>query len=255
MEKKIQGISPEFIRVSCNSFVSLRDSQGRYALMINKGRLYRGADIVLTPIGGGVELTQEGRASLQTALRLREPVMLEHNNDARFLMEDTALNEEAVLSWFNRGVGIEQSPRREVREELVDEFGILTPDDVKTIVISEDKRTHSHRDATSRRGWNTGTMLIAAEVHDAHITDPRVERKLHDASQMVNAQQLYTLLEEYRGQKSVNQQTLTEVSELIEHNRIPPLIYWATQEEIHALRTTNGIRIGRVCKALLDPTT
>lgn len=242
--------SESLIRVSCSGLLSLQDNEGRYALLINKGRLFRGADIVLTPIGGGIELTNQGIGRLPAILQSPTPIHLEIGNDARFLMVDSARNEQAVLTWFKNTKKQEICPHRETYEELADEYKLLSPEDVRKIHIGPRRAIYSYRDNTPRQGWKDGPTLIIAEIFDGSITDSEVNRILHDSSTSLNSTVLWNLFDEYK-RKKIDPMTFTTVQQLIENQEIPYLIYWATPEEISNLRTTDGIRIGIVAQTII----
>lgn len=114
----------EWIRVSCAALCRI-EHVGRFLLMLNRNRRAKGV-YVLSPIGG--------------ALRLYDPRPLvefgaipedANSADLRLTLRTSLLPD--FRDWFSRGEGREQSPFRELREELVTESGLLPdlkPEDV-----------------------------------------------------------------------------------------------------------------------------
>lgn len=112
----------EHIRISASTLSNIRDPEGRHALLLNKGAQARG-ELILSPLGGAVEATPLGRATLKDMLDLQEEDF-EKGNDIRLKNVPTgSLN--AFVEWFVARTDRELTPLRELSEELIDEAKIL----------------------------------------------------------------------------------------------------------------------------------
>lgn len=111
-------------------FARIGDSQGRHALIVNKGRLTRGKGRILSPIGGSFEYRPLGRTHL-TALGARDfegDLQNPTTSDLCFRAPDNRV--EDVVTWFGQRNDRERelTVHREMVEELTIETNILTPD-------------------------------------------------------------------------------------------------------------------------------
>lgn len=112
------------IRVSCASLCRI-EHEGWFLLLLNADRRRNGL-YILAPIGGALTITAYDRLASFAAI-LETP----ENGDLRLSLPRARL--PLFREWFYSGQGRERSPFRELREELVDETGLLpalAPDDV-----------------------------------------------------------------------------------------------------------------------------
>ncbi|MDD5626853.1 MAG: hypothetical protein PHW01_02525 [Patescibacteria group bacterium] len=214
-QEKRRGIEvlnlPE-VRVSSASFARIRDSQGRYALLVNKNRAKKG-DILLTPIGGAIETTEEGLQTLQQLLEI-EKIAFEKGNDLRFRMPGKKANE--FRAWFLQRQQRETNPIREVVEELVDEAELLKREDLGELqcgLVGFD----AELEETTRIGQEGQMTLRLLEIFEAGLK-AEIITKLEELSNQPNA-----------------------------------VIYFVTAEEIQAGQTNDGIKISKSSNSLLNP--
>ncbi len=104
------------IRISCACLCRI-EHDGRYFLLLNASRRSRGI-YVLAPVGGALSLYDLARLEEFDAT-FDDP----STRDLRLTMPVAAL--PAFRQWFYSGEGREQSPFRELQEELVEEAGLL----------------------------------------------------------------------------------------------------------------------------------
>jgi SMODS-associated NUDIX domain len=90
----------------------------RYLLGYNKARLQHGKR-VLSPIGGAIEVDSAGRESLEKLGAIFENPS---SDDLRLIIAETSLT--TFDEWFRSGAHRERTPLRELREELIDEYGL-----------------------------------------------------------------------------------------------------------------------------------
>src|SRR5690606_26689416 len=115
---------PDRIRVSCASLCRI-EHEGWFLLLLNADRRRREI-YSLSPIGGALTITSYDRLASFAAI-LETP----QNDDLRLRLPRAKL--PLFREWFYSGQGRERSPFRELREELVNEAGLLrtlAPDDV-----------------------------------------------------------------------------------------------------------------------------
>lgn len=200
------------VRISSASFTRIRDEDGRFALLINKNRANKG-DIILTPIGGGIEATDEGLNELKRVLEI-DDTTFEKGRDLRFSMAGVKANQ--YRDWFLKRQGREINPLREISEELIDEEGLLASEDLSGIefsLVGYDKEL----EVTTRTGQEGKKTLRLLEIFEAKIKAEAFEKLKHLSTQS------------------------------------NPVIYFVTADEIQRGQTINGIKIGTVAKALLKP--
>ena len=106
------SVSLENIRISCAALCRI-EIDSKFLLEINKNR----GDI-LTPIGGALEFHEESRPFLQTLGGEFQKGM-----DLRLMLPSDHLHR--FREWFIRKEGRETDPLRELREELIEEHGVL----------------------------------------------------------------------------------------------------------------------------------
>jgi hypothetical protein len=204
-------MTQRMIRISCPNFVVLTeevDGVKRYALLINKNQLDRHEKRVLTPIGGGIAATSIGLEYLRSI----GAVHFEKGDDLRFQLPVSSV--EQFMKWFTKRVDRECSPIRELEEELVDETGILTMDDLIGMKIR-----------FSGYGVNRGLSTHYSE------TNPIETLRLAE---------LFTV-------------KLSKAAMVKLEASAQEWVYFASREEIQAGVTQDGVEIADVCKTILTP--
>lgn len=150
------------MRISMTGFARVRDSQGRLALLVNKGRLARNQGRILSPIGGAFEYQPAGRRVLEQlgATDFEGDASSPIVPDLRFRVPDNKVRD--VITWFERRRQRELSVRRELTEELTRETGILTPATLR--IISETYAGFFRFDAETRRDVPEKTTVYLMEI-------------------------------------------------------------------------------------------
>lgn len=200
------------VRVSSASLVQITDKDGSFALLRNRNRASKG-ELVLTPIGGGIEATPQGIEELKQLLGIGEQAF-ESKPDLRFMMPGSKAN--LYREWFLSRTNRETNPARELNEELVDEEKLLEWADFKGSMCWP--AGYSVELAkTSKTGQEGKMTLRLIEVFVERLPSD-VIGKLVAASKKADSH-----------------------------------IYFASSEEIASGRTHGGIEIGAISKALLEP--
>ncbi len=200
------------VRVSSASFTLIQDSAGKYALLINKNRAKKG-ELLLTPIGGAIEGTEEGLQELQNILGI-DPSAFEKGNDLRFKMPGARANE--YREWFLNGKGRETDPSREVVEELVEESGLLTTEELESLRCNH-AGYNTELEETTRTGQEGQVTLRLLEIFRAELS-PEIIGKLQELATKPDS-----------------------------------LVHFVSDEEIIAGQSAEGVKIGAVSKNLLNP--
>ncbi len=122
-------MSDQKMRFSCSNLarIDLDDNESSIVLLENAARR-RSGKRVFTPPGGVVAATPEGVEYLVKKLGAHfKKVNQDGSADLRFHMSTTYLGdfEELFFSYDERREGLEEGTYRELREEFVDEEGIL----------------------------------------------------------------------------------------------------------------------------------
>lgn len=165
--------SAERQRVSCAALCIINDAQGRYLLGINRARLAHGKRIY-TPIGGALTYRD-------TALLTRFSAIPENPAGRDLRLSIPAGCMDAFRAWFRGGSGRETTPLRELREELVQEFGIidaLTPRDVMLQFV----HTHESQSLSDRHGAQTVATHYFQDIFCVRFRQPSVRRRLEAAA-------------------------------------------------------------------------
>jgi len=89
------------------------------------------------PIGGALGYMGDTRSILESLGASKFEGDEKGEKDLRFALPTEKLEE--FESWFNRSVGREIDPMRELREELVEETGIFTPEEFDHLLFSPEK--------------------------------------------------------------------------------------------------------------------
>lgn len=138
-------------------------------MLLNEERRKQGI-YVATPISGGLKY-KDGFILTQIGARLEDSSSV----DLRFFVERGKLGK--FRNWFTKRVGRETDPFREVREELVDETGLLNdlqPEDLKTrfIGLTEDERV------TQRAGVAGSLSHYFLEIFETEILNDKIYDEL-----------------------------------------------------------------------------
>lgn len=213
------------LRVSCASFARVQDKQGRYLLLANKNRRKQGK-LILTPMGGAIEMTSAGRDTIKQELLISD-TSFEKGNDLRFTMDGK--NANALRLWFLTRTGRETDPRRELREELVDELRIKQGEQ-EAAVLTPNDLPDMWQIPTSFAGYQTEVARTMRQNQEGALTLRLLE--IHDV----------TLPESVLTKLKTAEQVQPEVS-----------LRFVTAEEIAEAQTMDGIAIGSVAKTLLNP--
>lgn len=200
------------VRISSASFARICDERGRFLLLVNKSRAKKG-EIVLTPIGGALEADEEGLRKLQEDMGV-DPKSFEKGSDLRFKIEGKKANQ--YRKWFLSRTNREIDPGRELKEELIDEEGLLIQDDVQGVGYQL-AGYETELQQTTRPGQEGQTTLRLLEIYDTRL-QTEIMVKLQDLSRISESK-----------------------------------IFFVTEEEIKNGRTENGIEIATVSITLLDP--
>ncbi|HSW78024.1 MAG TPA: hypothetical protein VLG36_04460 [Candidatus Chromulinivoraceae bacterium] len=162
------------MRISCTGFARLQDPSGRFALLVNAGRLKRGHGRLLSPIGGAFDAQPDEIEHISRTLGAYD---FEQGSDLRFRVDDARV--EDVVEWFGRREQRETTVLRELTEELVDETRILQARDLHT--VREAFRRFVRYDSVTIRDVPEKRTAYLIETFDVRI--PRgAMRKLLSAS-------------------------------------------------------------------------
>ncbi len=156
-------------RVSCAALCRINDPDGRYLLGLNKNRLAQGREIYM-PLGGALEFYAPDLLA-----RFDATPEAPGSQDLRLFMPPAQI--PAFRDWFLTRQQRETSPLRELTEELVDEFAVLSalaPSDISARYL----RTYEG-EATSGRSVSYGAWTrYLHEVFDITVVSPAVLRAL-----------------------------------------------------------------------------
>jgi hypothetical protein len=157
------------VRVSCAGLCRIRDDDGRYLLALNQNRLTRGVQ-VYTPLGGGLEYHAPDLLARFDA----EPENPD-GHELRLYLPSARFPE--FRAWFLRRVERETDPFRELREELVEELGVIDTLRRSDVVFESVRMLDAERvtDRTGAEGLPTRYLL---EVFDVRLKSPGVRAAL-----------------------------------------------------------------------------
>mmetsp|Transcript_36213 Transcript_36213/g.94192 ORF Transcript_36213/g.94192 Transcript_36213/m.94192 type:complete len:239 (-) Transcript_36213:1121-1837(-) len=207
-------------RVAAAGLVRFFDGEGRLFLLRNIAYAKKGTT-VYSPLGGGIQLTTDGIDRFQNEFKAKE---FQSGNDLRVRVDSAQI--PAIAEWFQLRAERGVDPWREIVEELVEEEGVLTEEEVMEGVKNVQFRGYRWNAFISDRpGVEGQPSLRLLEVFSAEITPTMLSRL----------------------------QQLTKPS--TEVRRTPfddPLVYFATKEEVEKCETTSGFGINKVTKQLLD---
>jgi hypothetical protein len=137
----------------------------KYLLILNKNRLGKGY-MVYTPVGGSIKTDSYGKKYLEEELKAN----FEDNNDIRLSLPRDNVNR--FEEWFNKRVNRETNPFRELKEELVDESGLLkslSKEDVRFKYLG----TYNMIERTDRAGQEGKHTKRYFEVYDTFFSDDK----------------------------------------------------------------------------------
>jgi hypothetical protein len=198
-ETRLRIISIPELRISVAALAFITDGQAKYALTVNANALKKGRT-VLTPIGGAIKLTEEGKEQLEKS---GIPVWaFEKENDMRFTTKGE--NSQDVIDWVlscrDPELGLRESDPlgREFEEELLKELGLLPPEDLRRITFEKDPiGYYTAAERTQRAGQEGAPTLRIAEVYEVSMP-PEVLNKLIEASEKTGAKIKFVTIEEIK---------------------------------------------------------
>ena len=162
------------IRISCGALCRIPHPTENWLLLgINRSLLSKGQR-VLKPIGGALTFDP---AALPSALTptLENP----QKTELRLSLPQTQV--EAFAAWFASRTGRETDPFRELREELVDEYGVLPQLNRSDVQMSYQRTVRTQR--FSDRAGATGLLTHSfQEIFDVRFIHPSLEQFLVDAT-------------------------------------------------------------------------
>ncbi len=214
-DKTAHDTERHIVRISVTGFARIRDDQGRYAVLVNKGRLTRGKGRILSPIGGGLEYTPQGRRYLESlgATDFEGDRMSPVVPDLRFRVpNDQVLT---VVDWFERRRNRETSVRREMTEELTHETRVLTLGSLRS--ATEEFVGFFRYNATTTRDVPEKETVYLIEAFNVMLNE-RAMRTMKAASQI---------------------------------DIMRRWVYFVTRTEIEAGITRDGIEIGPITRYIL----
>jgi hypothetical protein len=157
------------VRVSCAGLCRIRDDDGRYLLALNHNRLTRGVQ-VYTPLGGGLEYHAPDLLARFDA----EPENPQ-GRELRLYLPGERFPD--FRTWFLRRVERETDPFRELREELVEELGVI--DALRRADVAfEGVRVLDAERVTDRTGAQGLTTRYLLEVFDVRLVSLAVQAAL-----------------------------------------------------------------------------
>ncbi len=157
------------VRVSCAGLCRIRDDDGRYLLALNANRLTRGVR-VYTPLGGGLEYHAPDLPARFDA----EP---ENPNERELRLYLPSARFPEFRAWFLRRVERETDPFRELREELVDELGVIDALRRSDIAFERVRALDAER-ITDRAGAHGLPTRYLLEVFEVRLESLRVRAAL-----------------------------------------------------------------------------
>ncbi|MBN1564100.1 MAG: hypothetical protein JXA10_09675, partial [Anaerolineae bacterium] len=153
----------EWIRVSCAALCRIEHG-GKFLLLLNRNRRAKGI-YRLGPIGGALELLDSSYLKLFEAIPEDAA-----KNDLRLTIPHRLL--PSFKQWFYSGMGREQSPFRELYEELVIEAKLLADlrqEDIACKLVW----TIEDQDFTDRQGQTGLLTQYFLEVYDIKFKTPQ----------------------------------------------------------------------------------
>ena len=162
------------MRIAGTCFARLKHEEGKYFLLLNKGRFERRGERILSPIGGGLEAPPRTRRLLARRFGATD---FEGENDLRFRVPDNRTRD--VAAWFQSRRGREATVLRELTEELTQETSVLTGADLRG-VTERFAGFYRYSGVTTRKVPDRNTTYLM-EIYDVTLS-PTAMRKLVAAS-------------------------------------------------------------------------
>jgi hypothetical protein len=156
------------VRISCGALCRIPHPTENWLLLgINRSLLSKGQR-VLKPIGGALAFDP---AALPFTPTLENP----QKTELRLSLPQTQV--EVFAAWFSTRTGRETDPFRELREELVDEYGVLPQLNRSDVQMSYRNTVRTQR--FSDRAGATGLLTHSfQEIFDVRFTHPALEQLL-----------------------------------------------------------------------------
>ena len=155
-------------------FARIRDDRGRYALVVHSELLQRRRSRILSPIGGDVTLTGNGKHLLRSsfgATKIQQGDILGcHVPDDRV---------DALVKWFNDGMWRAISIHMSLHDALVTETGVLSAADITPGSLSAQFARSIRHDRTAPTEKEPVVYII--NIFDVRL-DPSTLTKLVRAS-------------------------------------------------------------------------
>jgi len=205
------------LRVSCASFADII-IDGKKVLTVNKNQFLNKGERNLTPVGGAIEISPVGITELTGLLEL-VPGVFEKGSDLRFTMHGKYA--DYLREWFLRRINRELNPIREVQEELDEELGLLTQDDLQGIYFEAPK--YQTELASSNRSGQEGKLTLRLiEVFTTQFHPTAEAKILLAANQADSMVRLVTAREILRGMSEEGLTIGSVAATLLNPNRTIP---------------------------------
>jgi len=218
------------IRISAAALCRIK-IDNKFLLILNKSHLEKGK-LVYMPLGGHIKVNYNGRNYLIEEFNAR---FLEDSNDNVSYDLNIVIKKNMLKdfnNWFELGYGRETTPLRELKEELVDEMGI-----VDSLKGRDTQSKYSFRISQIDRSKKyIGQTKRYFEFHDVGLGID-LEDKIKDAADESYLIALVT--EEEIGNGRINDQEMN-------------LNKYRQYKEMVGIRELNEILIGPTAKYLLD---
>jgi hypothetical protein len=194
------------LRVSCAIFADIKIGERR-ALLINKGKLDRNVS-VLTPVGGVMELTPRGMFELQNILEIGQSDF-EKGLDMRFNLKSDKIND--LISWLLMRKNRDDSPLRELKEELIQETNVLKESDFKGIDFGNP--AYQTEIAETDRTGQVGKLTIRlVEIYPTFFTASTMQKLVGSASKPSALIRFVTDSEIRTGKTVIDQMEIRSIS-------------------------------------------
>jgi hypothetical protein len=194
----------KLVHVRCGGYGVVK-KDGKFALLLNQGRLERDKERVFTPIGGGLQATPKGMAFL----RKLGATDFESEPDIRLMLPENRVDE--MNTWFIKRDRTmrEISMLREMSEELTQEMDILTETEMNAVKEKEHIRFLGFGSGYQRKK----NKIRLADIYDVHPSK-LVMDKLVAASTGPKPHVIFASLEDIK-KGSCREEKIGSVSKLI----------------------------------------
>jgi len=160
------------IRISCVGLCRIQDDKQRYLLGLNKNRLQKNTPIFM-PLGGSFQYDPPALLDRWDAHSEKQ------NQDLRFFAPLEQVDH--IRDWFCDRAEREVTPFRELQEEIVDEYNIVSALTERDVEITFAKLVELER-FTNRSGVTGLLTHYFIEVFDVTFTSPMLLKKLHQSA-------------------------------------------------------------------------